>query len=117
MAIEGKSVHGIAVALNEAGAQTKSKGLWHPLTVKRALTNRAYTGVTYYGQTKRVSKTKVVQQPETPLLDSIGVSHEFGQGVEQAAEAIPHLRPLLAGAFWISLGLSSSLLPYIRQSC
>jgi len=64
MAINGINTNQIAVSLNKSDARTKSGSLWHPLTVRRVLNNRSYTGKTYFGQTKRVSKNKVEAQPE-----------------------------------------------------
>ena len=53
--VEGKSCYSIAVSLNDDGVPAFGGGLWHPLTVKRLLTNSAYKGSTFYGRTKRVS--------------------------------------------------------------
>jgi len=63
MAIIGTSINRIAITLNESDNKTKSGSLWHRQTVKRVLNNRNYTGKTYFGQTKRISKTKVEAQP------------------------------------------------------
>jgi site-specific DNA recombinase len=63
MALNGLSIHHIAIQLNKLGIKTKSGNLWHPLTVKRILNNQAYIGKTYYGMSRRVGKTKVVAQP------------------------------------------------------
>ena len=51
-ASEGLSGYLIAVKLNEMNIPTKRGNRWHPLGVKRILTNRAYTGVQYYGETQ-----------------------------------------------------------------
>ena len=51
-ASEGLSGYLIAVKLNEMNIPTKRSKRWHPLGVKRILTNRAYTGVQYYGETR-----------------------------------------------------------------
>ena len=64
MALNGLSIHQIAIQLNKLGINTKSGNLWHPLTVKRILNNPAYIGKTYYGMSRRVGKTKVVAQPK-----------------------------------------------------
>jgi len=63
MARQGVSVNQIALHLNKHKIESKSGGLWHPLTIRRILTNPTYTGKTYYGMTKRISKTKVIRQP------------------------------------------------------
>ena len=102
-------MHGIAVALNESGARTKSKGLWHPLTAKRVLSNRSYTGVTYFGQTKRVGKSKVVAQPKgnwvplpdvTPAIISLESFEESQRVMVKAREA----RPLNTKASYLLTG-------------
>jgi site-specific DNA recombinase len=64
MALNGLSIHHIAVQLNKQGTKTKSGNLWHPLTVRQILNNPAYSGKTYYGMSRRVGKTKVVSQPK-----------------------------------------------------
>ena len=64
MALDGLSTNRIATQLNAEGIKSKSGNLWHPLTVRRILNNPTYTGQTYFGQSKRVGKTKVVAQPK-----------------------------------------------------
>ena len=51
-ASEGLSCYLIAVRLNDMNIPTKRGKRWHPLGVKRILSNHAYTGVQYYGQTR-----------------------------------------------------------------
>ena len=69
MAINGVSTNKIALTFNQSDIRTKSGSLWYPLTVRRILRNQTYTGKTYFGQTKRVGKTKVEAQPkETWIL-------------------------------------------------
>jgi len=64
MAINGISTNKIAITLNESGIKTKSGSLWYPFTVRNILNNETYTGKTYFGKTKRVSKTRVEAQPK-----------------------------------------------------
>ena len=64
MAINGISTNRIAISLNASGVKTKSGSLWHPFTIRYLLKNLAYTGKTYFGQTKRVNRTKVELQPK-----------------------------------------------------
>lgn len=64
MASQGISTNKIALTLNEEGYKSKSGSLWHPLTVRRIIKNITYTGKTYFGQTKRISKSRVEVQPE-----------------------------------------------------
>ena len=53
----GVSCYQIAMRLNEQNIPTKGGSLWHPLTMKRMLTNSAYVGVDYYGKTKSKRKS------------------------------------------------------------
>ena len=55
-ASQGVSLYQIATRLNSQDIQTKNGSQWHPLTVKRMLTNSAYTGVDYYGKTSSRKK-------------------------------------------------------------
>lgn len=48
--IEGESVWSLACWLNQSDIPTKGGSKWHPLTVKRMLTNSSYCGLTYYGK-------------------------------------------------------------------
>lgn len=60
-ASEGVSCYEIARRLNESAIPTRRGKLWHPLGVKRTLTNRAYTGVQFYGE-KRWTLVKGVNK-------------------------------------------------------
>ena len=51
-ASEGVSRYQIALRSNEDQIATKRGKKWHPLGVGRILTNRAYTGVQYYGKNR-----------------------------------------------------------------
>jgi len=53
--LRGESCYSIAVRLNDDGIPAFAGGLWHPLTVKRMLTNSSYKGTTIFGKTRRVS--------------------------------------------------------------
>jgi site-specific DNA recombinase len=64
MALNGLSIHQIALHLNKQKVRSKSGSLWHPLTIRRILTNPSYTGKTYYGMSKRIGNTKVIAQPK-----------------------------------------------------
>ena len=52
----GVSLYQIALGLNADGITTKTGSKWHPLTIKRMVTNQAYTGVDYYGKTRSRKK-------------------------------------------------------------
>lgn len=53
--VAGESCYSIAVSLNREGVPALGGGLWHPLTVKRILTNPSYKGKTLFGQTRRIA--------------------------------------------------------------
>ena len=71
-ACEGVKVYEIAARLNEMKIRTKRGCLWHPLTVKRILTNRAYTGTQFYGEHRyrKVTggKREVTRRPESEVI-------------------------------------------------
>jgi site-specific DNA recombinase len=54
MVANGLSLHGIAVTLNAEMIPTLTGSRWHPLTIRRLVTNPIYMGVTYFGRTKSV---------------------------------------------------------------
>lgn len=93
MALEGQSVNKMAVELNQAGIKSKSGSMWHPLTIRRIVTNETYTGKTYSGKTKRTGKTKVTSRPREdwfflpdvtpPIIDE----QMFGRAQEAIFEA------------------------------
>ncbi len=60
----GTSCHSIAVHLNQEGVPAFAGGLWHPLTIKRILTNTSFKGVTIYGKTRRIGLPGKRQQLE-----------------------------------------------------
>ena len=51
-ASHGVSLYQIALRLNDRDIPTKGGSAWHPLTVKRMLTNTSYMGLDYYGKTR-----------------------------------------------------------------
>jgi site-specific DNA recombinase len=62
--IKGKSIKKTAVDLNNSFIPTKSGSLWQPPQIKRIIYNPAYIGITYFGKSKRISKTKVINRPK-----------------------------------------------------
>ncbi|MBI4187924.1 MAG: recombinase family protein [Chloroflexi bacterium] len=62
MLADGMSRFKIAEALNNQAIPTKHHGKWHPLTIGRLATNPAYTGLTFYYQTRGSRKTHLVSQ-------------------------------------------------------
>ena len=52
----GVSLYQIAIGLNADEITTKTGSRWHPLTIKRMVTNQAYIGVDYYGKTRSHKK-------------------------------------------------------------
>ncbi|MBA7560944.1 MAG: hypothetical protein GH159_00135 [Dehalococcoidia bacterium] len=109
MAINGTSIHKIAISLNESGAVTKSGSLWHPLTVRRVLNNLSYTGKTYFGQTKRVGKNKVEAQPEENwiLLPDVTppiITEEIFNRAQEASRNAKQSRPLKPNSHYLLTG-------------
>ncbi|MDO8672742.1 MAG: recombinase family protein [Dehalococcoidia bacterium] len=109
MAITGTSTNLIAISLNKAGVTTKSGSLWHPLTVRRILNNCTYAGKTYFGQTKRVSKSKVVAQPKETwfLLPDVTppiITQEIFDQAQATIGNAKHVRPLKANAAYLLTG-------------
>lgn len=109
MAISGVSTNKIAISLNGSGVGTKSGSMWYPLTVRRILKNISYTGKTYYGQTKRVSKTKVEAQPVEKwillpdITPQIITDEIFNKAQEAIAEA-KQSRPLKKNSSYLLTG-------------
>jgi len=74
----GASCSGVAKELNNQGVPAFSGGLWHPLTVRRILSNETYTGRTTYRRTRVVTSRdigsgkkvrRVLPQPESEWID------------------------------------------------
>ncbi len=109
MAIIGTSINRIAITLNESDNKTKSGSLWHRQTVKRVLNNRNYIGKTYFGQTKRISKTKVEAQPEESwiLLPDITppiITDEIFNQTQEALKSARQARPLKPNSSYLLTG-------------
>jgi len=73
----------IATALNREGTPAFSGGQWHPLTIRRMLSNETYTGKTVYRRTKveftrsprgDKKRRKVVVRPENEWIDVEGAT-------------------------------------------
>lgn len=71
-ASEGVNAYRIAARLNERNIRTKRGRQWHPLSVKRILKNRAYTGVQFYGEYRyrklRGGKREVTRRPASKVI-------------------------------------------------
>lgn len=109
MALNGYSVNKIATTLNKSDARTKTNKLWHPLTVRRVLTNPTYTGKTYFGQTKRVGKTKVLSQPKEkwtllPDVTPPTITEELFNEAQKAMAEAKALRPLKENSPYLLTG-------------
>jgi site-specific DNA recombinase len=74
MAVDNCSINGIATTLNAEGVTTLTDKRWHPLTVRRLLTNTAYMGVTYYGRTRRTSRSRTEEQPQDEWIEVTGAT-------------------------------------------
>ena len=68
-ASEGNSFFQIAVKLNDLNLPTKKGCKWQPLTIRRLLENRAYTGIQFYGE-NRYRKVKGGKREVTPRPSS-----------------------------------------------
>ncbi|MFC1592780.1 recombinase family protein [Candidatus Omnitrophota bacterium] len=108
MRSERSSHSRIAKTLNKEEILTKTGKKWHPTTIRRIITNPAYYGYTYFGKTRRVSKNKIVYQPEenwiylaeaTPAV----ISRELFQQA-QSASKYPMSRPGTALSEYILTG-------------
>ncbi|WP_102330602.1 recombinase family protein [Dehalogenimonas etheniformans] len=107
--VAGKSVNSIALSLNKDEIPTKSGSLWFPLTVRRIALNQTYTGNTYYGQTKRVGKNKVIGQPKESwiLLPDVTPPIITQEMFDKAQDAIKNrltVRPLKPNAAYLLTG-------------
>lgn len=54
MVAQGLDPYNVAKRLNRRGIPSKTGSQWHPLTIKRMITNPIYTGCTYFGKTRRI---------------------------------------------------------------
>ncbi|APV43870.1 site-specific DNA recombinase [Dehalogenimonas formicexedens] len=107
--IAGKSVNSIALSLNKDEIPTKSGSLWFPLTVRRIALNSTYAGLTYYGQTKRVGKNKVIAQPKENwvLLPDVTppiITQEMFNKAQEAIKNRHEVRPLKQNAAYLLTG-------------
>jgi site-specific DNA recombinase len=59
MFADGYSFCKIAERLNQENITSKAGKKWHPRTIRRIIHNEAYIGRTYFGKTKRTTRTKV----------------------------------------------------------
>ena len=77
--VDGKSCNHIARDLNAREIPARSGGRWHPLTIRRLLSNEAYTGRTVYKRTKaervrnRANNRWVRKLTERPRADWIEI--------------------------------------------
>jgi len=94
---QGYSVYTVAKELNSQGILSKAGLAWHPLTIRRIVTNPAYCGRTYFNRTKREGKTKVVRRPKeewvtlpnvTPAIVDMALFEKAQQALKQ-----PRSRP------------------------
>jgi|GEM_PF-1167717 len=64
---DGQSRFAIATELNKLSVPTKTNKKWHPLTIQRIVSNRAYIGETYFGVTKFNGRERELQ-PESSWI-------------------------------------------------
>ena len=109
MVLQGFSFHKIALELNKASIRSKSGSMWHPLTIRRIATNETYTGKTYFGKTKRISKTKVTSRPQEDwiLLPDITppiISEEMFQRAQEVLLQSKQARPIKQNSPYLLTG-------------
>ncbi len=109
MVLAGKTAHQITVQLNADNIPSKGGTKWNSLTVKRLITNECYIGKTYYGQRKRVSKTKWVAQPrdhwiELPEVTPAIISEDTFKKAQDALAASQGRRPVNPKAAYLLTG-------------
>jgi site-specific DNA recombinase len=79
---ESRSYSAVSNELNDAGITAFSGGRWYPITIRRMLTNEAYTGRTVYRRTKRVPvraagarrRSRVIEQPIDEQIEIPGAT-------------------------------------------
>jgi len=99
--LEGESLWSITCWLNENDVPSKSGAKWHPLTVKRLLTNLGYCGLTFYGKERSRQlpggkRERSFQDKDSWVLVEGFTPAIVSQGVfdaTQARLAEPSLRP------------------------
>ena len=111
MVLQGFSFHKIALELNHKSIRTKSGSMGYPLTIKRIVTNQAYTGKTYFGKTKRISNTKVTSAPQEDwiLLPDITppiISEEMFKRTQELLLEAKHSRPIKQNSPYLLTGFT-----------
>lgn len=95
MCVQGASFHGIAQTLNREGVPTFLTARWHPLTIRRIVTNPAYAGNTYFGRTRRIGlggkKRRLEPKDQSQWIEISGatpaiVSKEIFDAAQRALE-------------------------------
>ena len=117
LASEGVAKYRIAIRLNELNIRTKKGCAWHPLTVRRTLGNRAYTGVQYYGENRyrKVSNNKrtVTPKPDSEVIKIEGftppiISQALFDMVQER-EKVKQCRETKSGRKYMMTGFSKCL--------
>jgi len=68
MAADRTTAHGITTTLNREGIPTLTGRDWHARTIGNMIGNPSYKGEMIYGRTKRLSKSKTVEQPRSSWI-------------------------------------------------
>lgn len=108
MITEGQSCFTVASELNRAGITTKTGGQWHPLTIKRIVTNPAYYGMTIFNQTRRLNDGKRETRPEEewitlPDITPAIISRDLFDRAQESLKQ-PRSRPGKALAYYLLRG-------------
>ncbi len=95
MVSEGYGCFKIARSLNEEGIKTKSGRKWDARTVSRIVSNPAYMGITYFGQTSGKKREKKPQETWYVLTDITPaiISKEIFERAQANLAKLKELRP------------------------
>ncbi len=109
MVLAGRTAHQIAIQLNADNIPSKSGARWSSWTIKHLIANECYMGKTYYGQRKRVSKTKWVFAPreqwiELPDVTPAIITEDNFKKAQDALVATRSRRPLKPKAAYLLTG-------------
>jgi len=109
MVLQGYSFRKIALELNKAGIRSKSGSNWHPVTIRRIVTNEAYTGKTYFHMTKRTAENKVASRPREDwvLLPNVTppiISEETFSRTQELLRHAEQARPIKQSSPYLLVG-------------
>jgi site-specific DNA recombinase len=109
MVLQGYSFRKIALELNKASIKSKSGSSWYPLTIRRIVTNEAYTGKTYFHMTKRTADNKVTSRPREdwillPDVTPAIISEEMFNRTQELLRQTKQARPIKQRSPYLLVG-------------